>query len=363
MSNSPRVSVVMTAYNSASFVRETIESILGQTFEDFEYIIVDDCSSDETPDIIRSYDDPRIRHIRNATNQGISGSRNIGLDAARGEFLAPTDHDDLSLPQRLAREVAFLDAHPEVVLVAGTARTLENGRVSKAPPAVTEPHLIRWQLMLSSPITHSAVCVRLNAIRDHRLYYRPEYHYAEDYDLYHRLARIGDLACIDEPVVVYRYHGDNASHRYQAEMDAHGKAFLVDVYRELLGDDTTEADIDRVWRLVNYGHRARDIAELEALGAFLARTLAAYLEKVPLTPGQAEDIRRAASRSWWVAVAKAARFVDPAALSLYHRFPELARAPRPPGDVLECWLAAAIGPRALARIRPAVRRLAGRGVS
>ncbi len=101
----PLVTVVMTTYNGEEFVAKTIQSILDQEFSDFELIIIDDASSDRTVDIIGQFDDPRIRLFPNDKNLGISVSRNQGLSLARGKYVAPHDHDDISYPHRLAKEV------------------------------------------------------------------------------------------------------------------------------------------------------------------------------------------------------------------------------------------------------------------
>src|SRR5438034_11530990 len=100
----PRVSVVTAAYNASAFIAETIEGILGQTFGDFELIVVDDASTDDTLERIAQFKDPRIRVIHNTVNVGVARARNIGVEAATGEYLAANDHDDVSLPNRLAKQ-------------------------------------------------------------------------------------------------------------------------------------------------------------------------------------------------------------------------------------------------------------------
>jgi glycosyltransferase involved in cell wall biosynthesis len=113
----PRVTVVMAVYNAAQFLREAIASVLSQTYTDFELIVVDDASTDDSSAILRSYNDPRIRIIRHQTNLGASLSRNDALAAARGELIAIMDADDVCAPTRIERQVEFLQAHPAVGLV------------------------------------------------------------------------------------------------------------------------------------------------------------------------------------------------------------------------------------------------------
>ncbi len=347
----------MTTYNASRHLRETIEGILAQTFADFEFVIIDDCSSDDTVAIIESYRDPRIRLIRNPENKGISATRNIGIDAARGDYLAALDHDDISLPERLARQVAHLDANPRTVLVATAAKLLENGQIRDYYTPVTEPHLLRWTLFMRCPIIHSSICMRVKTLREHKLHYRREFHYAEDFDLYHRLAEIGDLVCLPERLTIYREHGGNASTRHAEAMNRHGRAFMLDAYRRLLGPDVAPEDVARVWKLVTCGGPAADRAEIEALGAFLERLLAAFLDRVPLSPAQADDIRRAAAQVWWRVVRRGAKDLGPGVLALFSAYPALTAERPAPKERLVAGVGALLGPRLVGAIRKPVRRI------
>ena len=114
----PTVSVLMTTWNGAAFIAEAIASVLAQSFTDFELIVVDDGSTDETGQVLAGIGDRRLRVLRQAMNGGVVAARNVGFAAARGRYVAALDHDDLSHPQRLARQVAYLEAHTRVVLVA-----------------------------------------------------------------------------------------------------------------------------------------------------------------------------------------------------------------------------------------------------
>ncbi len=129
-SHVPKLSVVMPLYNAARYLRPAIESILNQTYTDFEFIIVDDCSTDETPAILDSYPDPRIVRLRNPQNLGIVGALNRGLEAARGQYIARMDGDDIALAERFAQQVAWLDAHPNIGLCSGCAAFYRDGRMA-----------------------------------------------------------------------------------------------------------------------------------------------------------------------------------------------------------------------------------------
>ena len=117
-SSQPVISVILPVYNAERFLREAIDSVLKQTFVDFEFIILNDGSTDKTEDIILSYKDPRIRYVKNEKNLKLIKTLNKGVDMARGKYIARMDADDISLPERFEKEVAYLEAHPDVAVVS-----------------------------------------------------------------------------------------------------------------------------------------------------------------------------------------------------------------------------------------------------
>nr|MDQ2879344.1 glycosyltransferase family 2 protein [Pseudomonadota bacterium] len=143
--SAPTVSVIMAAYNGADLIGETLASLKAQTFGDFELMVVDDRSTDDTLAVLRAETDPRIRVIAAEENQGVVRSRNRAVAAARGRYLAALDHDDLCHPDRFARQVAFLDAHPDTVLVGTGSDVIEDGVIhpSRLAP-LTTPALVEW---------------------------------------------------------------------------------------------------------------------------------------------------------------------------------------------------------------------------
>ena len=124
----PRVSVILPAYNAEAYLKEAIDSILNQTFPDFQLIVINDCSTDGTEEIIRQYADPRLVPVKNEKNLGIAATLNRGLSLAQGDYIARMDADDISLPHRLERQVAYLDAHPDIAVLGTNVETFdENG--------------------------------------------------------------------------------------------------------------------------------------------------------------------------------------------------------------------------------------------
>lgn len=201
----PKVTVLMAVYNGEHYLRETIDSILAQTFQDFEFLIVNDGSADSTQEIIQSYDDSRIRLVNNERNIGLTRSLNKGLELAKGEFIARQDADDVSQPERLAKQVAFLETHPEVALLGTGYQEIDaQGNLigeGNLPCTCTQ---IRWDLLFYSPFIHSAVMWRKNYVLEQVGFYNESYSYAQDYDLWCRIARTLQVANLSESLVKYR---------------------------------------------------------------------------------------------------------------------------------------------------------------
>jgi glycosyltransferase involved in cell wall biosynthesis len=145
----PRISVVMSVYNGEKYLRQAIESILQQTYTDFEFIIIDDGSTDSSREIIQSYDDKRIRLVINEQNIGLTKSLNKGIRLAKGEFIARMDADDISLPQRFEKQVAYLDSHPEVGVLGTYANIIDHrGKIINNIIFPTEHETILWTMLL-----------------------------------------------------------------------------------------------------------------------------------------------------------------------------------------------------------------------
>jgi glycosyltransferase involved in cell wall biosynthesis len=203
----PRVTVVTPVYNGAVFLREAIDSILRQTFTDFEYLIIDDGSTDATPAFLHeaARADTRIRVVTQA-HAGIAVARNTGITLARADLLAHQDADDLSLPDRLARQVAFLDAHPGVVMVGTFGRVIEGGitlfRELRNP---TDSATLRKGMLRNAGFLNGSLMMRRWAVQEVGGY-DPSFAVLSDYDLWLRLAERFELANIPEALYVLRRH-------------------------------------------------------------------------------------------------------------------------------------------------------------
>jgi glycosyltransferase involved in cell wall biosynthesis len=217
----PKVSVTICSYNCGMYIREALESILGQTFRDFELIVVNDGSTDNTREILESYSDPRMTVIHQE-NIGIPKSRNRAIDIARGEYIAIQDADDISLPERLEKEVAFLDAHPHYAAVGSAFYKLyENGQKSPLIRFLTDDDDIRKGLRRRNWFLHSSVMMRKEAFRAVGGY-DEQFKYALDYDLFLRLSMRYKLANLEDPLCLWRVRSDSVTHFTGIEQDYYG---------------------------------------------------------------------------------------------------------------------------------------------
>lgn len=208
MNKLPKITVLMPVYNCALYVGEAIDSILNQTFTDFEFLIIDDASTDETVSIINTYTDHRINLIEKPKNTGYTNSLNYGLSIARGEYIARMDGDDISLPERFAKQVAFMDLHSKVV-VCGTTYSIIDSKVIKHVPISHED--IKVQLLQKNSFGHPTVMLRKTVLDDNSIIYDTTKEPAEDYDLWVRLLAYGEFYNLSEVLLKYRVHDTQVS--------------------------------------------------------------------------------------------------------------------------------------------------------
>lgn len=209
----PRVSIIIPTYNRARLLLLAVESALSQSWTDFELLILDDASTDDTAErVSERVKDPRVRFIRYPRNVGITASRNYGLLIARGDYVAMLDSDDVWLDRRkLERQVEFLEARPGYGLVGTFAKILDkDGEVTGSFGTHTEDPAIRRHLLLRNPIMQSSVLIRREAL-DQVGGYDAAIPVWEDYDLWLRIGRTFKLHVIGEPLTGYRDHGGNIS--------------------------------------------------------------------------------------------------------------------------------------------------------
>ncbi|WP_310829042.1 glycosyltransferase family 2 protein [Paenibacillus pedocola] len=206
-----KISVLMPVYNMAPYIEEAICSILTQTYSDFELLILDDGSTDGTLDIIRKFDDKRIRVIAHTVNQGLIATLNQGIDLCTGEYIARMDGDDIALPHRLERQVNFMDDHQDCGVCGSQVYLLGRDAITAKP--LNHEAIRCWQLFHCTMV-HPTVMIRKSVLEDHDIRYLNYFH-AEDYEIWNRLSAITQLVNLPEVLLMYRQHSNQITNIHQ----------------------------------------------------------------------------------------------------------------------------------------------------
>jgi glycosyltransferase involved in cell wall biosynthesis len=233
--SSPRVSVIVSTFNGEKYLPEALNSILNQTFDDFELIIVNDGSTDSTSKILGDLKDERLVLIENTVNLGIAASQNKAIAVARGEYVALQDHDDVSLPERLQLQVDFLDRHPEIALVSSSCcRIDEAGKTIEFIERPAGDMELKWGFLFGCPIFHTTVMLR-RAVLDDDPAYSEDYAFACDYELLSRVVAAHQVAQMANSLVRWRTHSDTTSVKRAAELQKEGMKVLRRNISDLVG--------------------------------------------------------------------------------------------------------------------------------
>jgi len=240
----PMVSIVMPVYNSARYLEEAVDSLMAQTCQDFELIAVDDGSTDESGHILDRYadSDSRIRVIHQA-NGGISAARNRGMREARGKYIAVMDSDDVCLPNRLERQIAFMESRPEVGLSGSRCSFFGDGGEHLGVRPALEPEQVRSRLLFLPTLSHTSVIMRRDLVTAHDLYYDEDFPVAEDYELYTRFIQHSRIANLPDVLMRIRTHGDSTTRRLDGEGDRRLRMVYARVIPQL-GIHPTPDEID-----------------------------------------------------------------------------------------------------------------------
>jgi glycosyltransferase involved in cell wall biosynthesis len=242
MSKSPQVSVVMTVWNGEKHIAESIDSILRQTFQDLELIVIDDGSTDDTCRVVETFQDSRLHLIRRP-HSGIVSSANYGVSQARGTYVARLDADDISLPDRLALQVDALERNPQAVLCYTDAAIFGEGAAPlfKTVPVRRDPAILLIQMCFRCPVIHSTVLYR-KSVFDQIGGYLDRYPVSEDFNLFIRLIRVGPFVGIPRILVNYRRHLGSISFHRLEEMKKFTQEICIDHMEYFLKVDATQAE-------------------------------------------------------------------------------------------------------------------------
>jgi len=214
----PLITVLMPVHNGAAYLTEAINSILNQSLKDFEFLIVDDASTDNSVAIINGYKDPRIRLIQSPTRLKLSGALNLGLDNAKGRYVARMDADDISLPQRLGIQARFLEQNPGIGL-CGTWVQYFGGASKKVLMRPSHHEAIRAFMLFDTPFAHPTVMLRKDALEPHHLRFDGDYFPTEDFELWTRMLKHVRGANLPKVLLRYRTHGQSLTGSDWSNMD------------------------------------------------------------------------------------------------------------------------------------------------
>ncbi len=281
--STPRVSIIMNCLNSAEHLREALDSVMRQTFQDYEVVFWDNCSTDESPDIARSYGD-RVRYFRGEEVVPLGAGRNLAISRARGEFIAFLDCDDLWEPEKLERQVALFDANAKVGLVTTDTAVFDGRRVLRRFFEGAKPGrgMVFADLMLRQWISMSSAVLRREALAGlthdgswEGGWFDESLNVCEEADVFYRVAHDWELDYVDAPLTVWRVHGSSTTFRRFGQFAAETRAILAKHERLYPGYREEHAD------LVAALNRRADFQEAVSLwqqgrGAEARRLIASY---------------------------------------------------------------------------------------
>ncbi|WP_346931041.1 glycosyltransferase [Clostridium sp.] len=242
----PKISVVMSVYNGEKYLREAIESVLNQSFSDFEFIIINDGSIDSSLDIIKSYKDSRINLINNEENKGLIYSLNKGFDNAKGKYIIRFDADDICLKDRFEIQYEYMEKNPEVAMMSAYAIWFLDGKsyITKRLKSDTDCEKIKGKFIFENHINHSCVVLRKSVIDKENYRYNKKYLHIEDYGLWLEISRKYKVSTLDKVLIQCRISKNSVTSTANRDMRERQKIYNV-IYDEiysLLGYNPSEED-------------------------------------------------------------------------------------------------------------------------
>lgn len=237
----PLVSVVMAVYNGEKYLHEAIASVLTQTFVNFEFIIINDGSSDNSLSIINSYSDKRIKLINNNGNKGLIYSLNSGIDASSGKYIARMDADDICLPERLKKQFEYLEFHPNIGVI-GCDYLSFSEKHSSYIKSIYKSGEIKSFLLFTATMCHPTLMLRKQILIENKLHYSETAKHVEDYDLWCRLILVTDFYNLNELLFKYRDHPHQVSHHYRA-IQIQNSQIIQENYLMNLGFSFSESEL------------------------------------------------------------------------------------------------------------------------
>ena len=261
-----KLSVAMCTYNGGHYLKEQIDSILNQTFSDFEFIIIDDASTDKSVEILQSYSDPRIQLIVKPKNSGYTDSLNYGLTIAKGEYIARMDSDDISLPTRFEKQVEVLQKNKDVVVCGSWISVFGNNMESVIFEAPQNPIEIKLTFLSYDCIAHPSVMFRKSCMEN--LEYQKEFVPAEDYKLWSEVILKHDFYIIQEALLRYRQHENNISKIKAENLVISDLKIKTDLFQKIFGLQNDAFDFKKLVHLFDILGYRKKLSKSELLEFF-----------------------------------------------------------------------------------------------
>lgn len=288
--SSPTISVILPAYNAERYLQDAIDSILKQTFRDFELIILNDGSTDKTEEIILSYTDPRIRYVKNEQNLKLINTLNKGVELAKGKFIARMDADDISIPTRFEEQIKYLTENPTVALVSAEAYMMnELGEIThKSRHYVTHlPKVCRFANIFECQFMHPVCMIRSEVLKEYKYSNEDVAIHVEDYELWSRMNRDGLLmASISEPLFMYRVTEGSICGKYKNLQVEHCLEISYQSYCCILND---KIDKDVYFRLFS---KNKSIHSFISMMNLLHKQIKIYINKNRLNKDECDELFR-----------------------------------------------------------------------
>ena len=274
----PKISVIMPAYNAEKYIKKAIDSILEQTFGDFELIILNDASKDASEQIILSYTDARIVYVKNEKNLGVAGTLNRGLEMVRGEYIARMDADDIALPDRLKKQAALLDGDPSLVACGTQLESFcDDAEIATGFHFPVTKEEAGAMLVLHPSVAHPTVMMRASVLQQNNLNYDLRYEGTEDFALWWELSKYGTIVSMNEVLLRYRIHAAQATKTASPERIAVFRKFAAKRLEDL-GVSTEMADA-----LFDYTCNTYCPATQQEVKAFIAMLKEILTSKIALS--------------------------------------------------------------------------------
>ena len=228
------VSVIMAAYNAQDYLDTALKSVFAQSFEDFEVVVVDDASSDNTPQILAACKDPRLKVFRNETRRGAAFSRNRAINEASGRYVAILDADDFWAPEKLEEQVGFMEKHPSAAgLGTYVYETDQAGRRNKAVRFPLYPGQIRCSTLFRCSLVHSSVMMRRSFLDEHNIRYNESFSFSHDYELWSRAVFAGNFYLLPRYLTYYRRRPGQISSENSAAQNRHASRVYCSMLQKM----------------------------------------------------------------------------------------------------------------------------------